>query len=249
GQPGAGPRLSIVRRLSGGRASNPSLVFFSRRSTLQGPATGTMTRLVIGLGNPGSEYAGTRHNVGFHVLDRLALHEGLLFQSARRLQEALPEEASPYGGSRAFRFARSFTPDALLVKPQTFMNRSGEAVKPLCDYFGLAAEDLAEHLLVVYDDLDLPPAQLRLRPHGGSGGQKGMRSIIDALGTDRFPRLRVGIGRGRTDVVRHVLEPFAANEQEEIDVAAALAGDALLDWLRTGDIERCMTEHHPRWSV
>lgn len=199
-----------------------------------------MSRLVVGLGNPGPDYAGTRHNVGYEVLDRLALHEGLLFQSPRHLEG--------YHGSREFQWARLFDPDAFLCKPETFMNLSGKVVAPLARFLG-RGEPAPERVLVVYDDLDLPVGKLRLRPFGGAGGQKGMLSIIDSLGTDRFPRLRVGIGRPRTDAARHVLEPFSPKEREEIDISLAEAGEAILDWLREGDIEACMTRFHSRWSA
>ena len=193
-------------------------------------------RLVVGLGNPGPEYAGTRHNVGFDVLDHLALHEGLLFESTAVLEG--------YGGPREARVARCFAPDGLLVQPLTFMNRSGAVVAPLASWAGAEAADL----LVVYDDLDLPFSTLRLRPHGGAGGHNGMRSILDHLGTDRFPRLRVGIGNPRTDAARHVLTPFTEAEREDIAISVAEAAEAILAWLESGDIERVMTRFHSRWT-
>ena len=104
------------------------------------------------------------------------------------------------------------------------------------------------NLLVVYDDLDLPSAALRIRPHGGAGGQNGMRSIIDSLGTDRFPRLRVGIGRPRTDAARHVLEPFGPHEEEDIAISVAEAAEAIFFWMQMGDIDQCMARFHSRWT-
>ena len=199
-----------------------------------------MTRLVIGLGNPGPEYADTRHNVGFRVLDRLALHEGLLFQPAKKLERS----SAPYGGPKAFQWARSFDPDGVLLKPETFMNRSGDVAQPVAQFL----ETPPESILVVYDDLDLDPFKLRLRPHGGAGGHNGMRSLIDRLGSDRFPRLRIGIGRGRTDIKRYVLEPFPEDQKEELEIAIAEAADAALAWLKSGDIENCMTTFHRRWT-
>lgn len=193
-------------------------------------------RLVFGLGNPGPDYVGTRHNVGFEVLDHLALHEGLLFQGPRSLEA--------YDGPRNFECARSFEPDALLVKPSTFMNLSGEVVRPLVRWAGAAPEDV----LVVYDDMDLDVGVLRLRPFGGAGGQKGMRSIIDELGSDRLPRLRVGIGRPGTDAARHVLSTFPPAERAEIDISVAEAAEAVLAWLADGDIEGVMTRFHSRWK-
>jgi PTH1 family peptidyl-tRNA hydrolase len=192
--------------------------------------------VVIGLGNPGPEYADTRHNVGFLVLDHLALHEGLLFGAANTLEG--------YSGPQRFTCALSHAPSALFVKPETFMNLSGEVVAPLVRWAGVEPADL----LVVYDDMDLPEHQLRIRPWGGAGGHKGMRSIIDHLQTDRFPRLRVGIGRSRTDAARHVLSTFSEQEREEFAISVAEASEAILHWLLEGDIEKCMTRFHSRWS-
>ena len=212
-----------------------------------------MTRILVGLGNPGPEYERTRHNVGFEVLDAVALHEGLLFRTVSSLEavfvgdpllDGSRDGEKRFGGVKRFRFARSFDPDALLVKPEAFMNRSGEVVAPIADW----AEVPPPSILVVYDDLDLDVGRLRLRPHGGAGGHNGMRSIIDSLGSDQFPRLRVGIGRPRTDAARHVLEPFAESERVEIEISIAEAKEAALDWLVTGDIERCMTRFHSRWN-
>ena len=195
-----------------------------------------MTRLVVGLGNPGTEYEWTRHNIGFHALDHLARHEGLLFRSARELEG--------YSGPKAFQVAVSFDPDALLLKPETYMNRSGEAVGPLARFAGAQPSEI----LVVYDDLDLSLGQLRLRPHGGTGGHNGMASILEVLGTDKFPRLRIGIGRPRTDAARHVLERFSDKEMPEAEISVIQASEAILDWLKTGDLEACMTRYHSRWN-
>ena len=193
-------------------------------------------RLIVGLGNPGSEYEGTRHNVGFQVLDRFARRAGVLFDG--------PHLLADYDGPQALLAAHLGDLEALLVKPLTWMNRSGDVVEPLASWAGLAPSEL----LVVYDDLDLPVGALRIRPKGGSGGQKGMRSILDSLATDAVPRLRVGIGSAPTDAVRHVLSGFAPDEAERIDVAADEACDALRFWLETGDLEQCMTRFHSRWK-
>jgi PTH1 family peptidyl-tRNA hydrolase len=193
-------------------------------------------RLAFGLGNPGRQYESTRHNVGFDVLDFLARREGLLFEPAGSLER--------FEGPADFTCARLFEPDALLVKPQTFMNRSGAVVPALLAW----ADAAPAQCLVVVDDLDLPLAKLRLRPHGSSGGHNGLASIIETLGTDRFPRLRVGIGRSRTDAARHVLARFDPVEREAIERAVAEAAEALLAWLREGDIEACMARFHSRWN-
>ena len=193
-------------------------------------------RLAFGLDNPGQEYESTRHNLGFDVLDFLARREGLLFEPARTLER--------YEGPPAFQCARLFDPDALLVKPQTFMNRSGTVVSALLQWAGAGPEQC----LVVVDDLDLPLAKLRLRPSGSSGGHNGLKSILSSLGTDRFPRLRVGIGRSQTDAARHVLARFTDEERAAIDRAVAEAAEAVFAWLREGDIEACMTRFHSRWN-
>jgi PTH1 family peptidyl-tRNA hydrolase len=193
-------------------------------------------RLVFGLGNPGREYEATRHNVGFDVVEHLARREGTFFEPATSLER--------YEGPEAFTCARLFEPPALLVKPTTFMNRSGEVVPPLLAWAG-AEPDAC---LAVVDDLDLPLAKLRIRPHGSSGGHNGLTSIIENLGTDRFPRLRVGIGRSRTDAARHVLSRFDVEERDAIERAVAEAADALFAWLHGGDIAAVMTRFHSRWN-
>lgn len=194
------------------------------------------TKLIIGLGNPGAEYAGTRHNVGFEIVESLALHEGLLFDPASRLDG--------YDGPHNFNFARSHVPDVLFVQPLTWMNKSGEAVAPLVEWAG---GDISK-LLVVFDDLDLEPGKLRIRARGGHGGQNGMRSIINEIRRDCFPRLRVGIGRPVTDAARHVLGPFDPDERVVMDDAVARASDAILHWLSEGDIDSTMSRFHSRWK-
>ena len=208
-----------------------------------------MTRLVVGLGNPGSEYEWTRHNVGFHVLDRILAvaggqSGGALFRSARHLEG--------YNGPRDFSWARLGEPDVFLLRPTTYMNRSGDVVAPVARFLYPAVEEGAcldaSQVMVVYDDLDLDLGRLRIRPHGGHGGQNGMRSIIKHLGTDRFPRLRVGIGPSGTDAARHVLQPFPAKDRVEAEISIAEAAEAILDWLACGDLEGCMTRYHSRWN-
>ena len=193
-------------------------------------------KLVVGLGNPGPDYTRTRHNVGFAVLDRVARAEKALFQVASRLDG--------YMGPTDFSYAELRDRGAWLLKPESYMNRSGAIVAPVSRWHGVEPEAV----LVVYDDLDLPLGKLRIRPHGGPGTHNGMRSIVDELATERFPRLRVGIGAAPTDAARHVLERFTPAEQEVIDVALDQAADAIADWLRHGDIERCMTRFHSRWN-
>ncbi len=170
------------------------------------------------------------------MLDRLAKNEGLIFHSAAKLES--------FSGSKCFTFAHSTRFDALYVKPSTYMNRSGDAVSLLCQWSALPSTSL----FVVYDDLDLPLTKLRIRPHGGPGTHNGMRSIVQSLGTDRFPRLRVGIGPARTDAARHVLERFTDDEQPEIEISVVEAAEAISCWLADLDLESVMTRFHSRWT-
>ncbi|HUI06681.1 MAG TPA: aminoacyl-tRNA hydrolase [Verrucomicrobiae bacterium] len=198
-------------------------------------------KLVVGLGNPGKEYAGTRHNIGFAVLDRLA---GKLDCSFRRKWRFSAEVAEAVVGDAG---------KVVLVKPRTYMNRSGVAVGAMLNWLKLVPDEM----LVVVDDADLPLGEIRLRASGGSGGHNGLRSIIEALGgNEGFGRLRVGIGRpaagpgtspgpGITD---HVLGEFAAAERELAERAAATAGEAIECCLRTG-LTEAMNQFNRRKSA
>ena len=180
--------------------------------------------LIIGLGNPGRSYTRHRHNVGFMVLDELARRQQVAF--TRRRGKALQAD---------FRLGSA---QVLLAKPQTFMNMSGEAAQRLLRYFHLPLQKT----LVVFDDLDLPTAALRMRPLGGSAGHKGMQSVIDRLGSRAIPRLRVGIDRppGKMDPAAYVLQPFSDEQQELIDAALPRAAEAIETFVRT-DIESAMS--------
>lgn len=175
--------------------------------------------LVVGLGNPGSEYAAHRHNVGFHVVDALARAHGLAFARHKAAQARVAE--GPIAGR-----------SVVVAKPQTFMNLSGKSVARLARDYQIPPE----RILVVYDDLDLALGRLRLRANGGSGGHKGMRSIIDLLGTQDFPRIRVGIDRppGGMDPADYVLEPFDREQTEAIREAVQRAVAAVECWLTEG---------------
>ena len=183
-----------------------------------------MARLVVGLGNPGAVYAGTRHNVGFLVVDELA--RLLQARVNRRECRALTGEA----GTEASR--------VILAKPQTYMNNSGEAVRELVRKYAVGLADL----LVVFDDMDLPLGRLRLRPAGGAGGHRGMMSVIAALGTEAFPRLRVGIGRG-PDAVDHVLSRFSPAEARVVREVIAAAAAAARVFLTEG-IDQAMNTYN-----
>ncbi|MBM3499047.1 MAG: aminoacyl-tRNA hydrolase [Armatimonadetes bacterium] len=175
-------------------------------------------RCLVGLGNPGSAYAATRHNVGFQVVDALAARHGI--DVAKRRHQAL------LGRGRIGEV------EVLLVKPQTFMNDSGLAVRRVLEYYRLEPC----HLLVVCDDINLDLGQLRLRRAGSPGGQKGLRSIGQHLGRTDFVRLRIGVGRLETgrDATGFVLSPFRASEREAADDALQQAADAVECALREG---------------
>jgi peptidyl-tRNA hydrolase, PTH1 family len=180
-------------------------------------------RVIAGLGNPGREYARTRHNVGFQIVDRLAEKYGLSFSKMmNRGMVALGE----IEGQKV-----------VLVKPQTFMNDSGACVGPILKFYKTDPSGL----LVIYDDLDLPAGQLRLRKFGGTGGHNGMRSVQQHVGTQNFPRLRVGIGRppGRMDPMDYVLQAFSSAELDAMAEVYDCAVDGIAHWLKD-DIERVM---------
>ena len=233
--------------------------WFSRLTGRPSPPAPSPTTLVVGLGNPGPDYAGTRHNAGFEVVDRLADRLGLALDAevtdARRrasalvAQAPLPTEDSasdePAGalGPGASGAGASGTPVLALAKPLTFMNRSGRAVAALLERYGLSTDDL----LVVYDDLALEVGALRLRPKGSHGGHNGVRDIAEALGSTEFPRLRVGVGNsfppgGQVDFV---LSPFDDGELPAADAAFDEAALAALTFARHG-LAAAMNRHNRR---
>lgn len=183
--------------------------------------------LIVGLGNPGRKYKKNRHNVGFQVIDHLAKRHNLTFK--KRQSKAFVTSGQIAGKS------------VILVKPQTYMNKSGEAVNRLRKFYKVDRE----RILVVYDDLDLPVGTLRMRPRGGAGGQKGMKSIIQHTGGEDFPRLRIGIGRppGKMDPAAYVLQDLSKQERELIAVIYEQAADAIETWLDEG-IEMAMSRHN-----
>ena len=177
-------------------------------------------KLVVGLGNPGASYRGTRHNVGFDVADLLVARHGLTFETA------------PVGPHALMAKWRRADDTALVAKPLTFMNLSGEAAGSLCRYFKIEIADV----LIVCDDVNLPLGKLRLRATGSEGGHNGLRSIAEALGSIEYPRLRVGVGRGdaRRDLADHVTAEFEPDERPGIVVAIARAADAVETWILDG---------------
>lgn len=179
-------------------------------------------KLVVGLGNPGREYDGTRHNIGFAVLDRLAEKLDCSFRKKWRFSAQVAEAVAGADGK------------VTLAKPGTYMNRSGSAVNALLSWLKIGPPQL----LVVVDDADLPLGQIRLRASGGSGGHNGLRSIIETLGgNEEFARVRVGIGRTApqgTDITGHVLGKFAGPERDAAEQAVATAVEAIECCLRDG---------------
>lgn len=180
-------------------------------------------KVVVGLGNPGQKYAGTRHNVGFDVVHRLTAQDpgGVVRNrfEAELCEIVLRDEK------------------LLLVAPQTYMNLSGRAVRAVVDFYKLAVADV----LVVCDDLNLEPGRLRLRGSGSAGGQKGLQDIINHLGTQEIARLRIGIGRppGRMDAASYVLQRINEADRESIDVAVVEAAEAVGRWATEG-IQKAM---------
>ena len=185
-------------------------------------------KLIVGLGNPGPKYRGTRHNVGFEVIDELARRRGLVFESA--------PAAALMARDRSTR-------GVTLAKPLTFMNRSGQGVTELLHYYRFDVADL----LIVVEDANLPLGRLRARARGADGGHQGLRSVSDALGSQEFSRLRVGIGRGdpRRDLADHVLSRFEPEERGDIEIAIGRAADAA-DMFTTAGIEQVMNTFNRR---
>jgi peptidyl-tRNA hydrolase, PTH1 family len=187
-------------------------------------------RLIAGLGNPGPRYAGSRHNVGYEVVDALA----------RRWQTNVTRYDRDFEGLLGQ--ARHSGHDVLLLKPATFMNLSGQSVAAVSRYYKLETADV----LLVHDDLDLPVGQTRLRAAGTAGGHKGLADVIRHLGTEEISRLRIGIGRVHRDLtVEYVLSRFESDEQPVIEAAIAAAADAIECWLARG-IEAAMNAFNRR---
>jgi len=186
-------------------------------------------RLVVGLGNPGPEYVSTRHNAGFWFIDELVRRYGGRLKPERR-----------YGGDTGRITVAGV--DLWLLKPMTYMNRSGSAVRALCDYLHVPSAEV----LLAHDELDLPPGTVRLKRGGGAGGHNGLKDTIQHMGED-FWRLRLGIGHpgDRDDVIGYVLRRASAEEQQAIEEAVALAADEFPRLLADG-AEKVMNRLHAR---
>jgi PTH1 family peptidyl-tRNA hydrolase len=184
---------------------------------LPGDRKRLLVKVVVGLGNPGRQYAETRHNIGWMVIDRLA-------------ERARWSDRHARGSAAAIVSGRYHGLDLALVKPHTFMNLSGSAVRKALVRFRAPLEDL----LVVVDDFAMPFGRLRFREAGSSGGHNGLESVIDELHSDRFARLRVGIGEPGGTAIDHVLSRFSAEERRSLDETLDAAADAVEDWARLG---------------
>lgn len=185
-------------------------------------------KLIIGLGNPGSKYRATKHNIGFVTLDEIAHQQGISFNK-HQFESDLAEFF--YEGEKI-----------ILAKPQTFMNESGRSIGPLMDYYGIDVSDV----VVIYDDLDLPIGRIRLRQQGSAGGHNGIKSLIAHLGTKAFNRIRIGIDRPKPSetVVSYVLSTFPKTTHEDMLSAVHLASDAVMYWLKTNNFVDTMTHYN-----
>ena len=202
--------------------------FLNRFKSSEAEASLEAAALIVGLGNPGREYANNRHNVGFMIADRWVAAHALSFN---KIQHHAIIAQGRRGEQRV-----------IVAKPQTYMNDSGRAVGALLRFYKIPVAQL----LVVFDDLDLPFGVIRLRADGGAGGHNGMRSIIQHLGGNQFARLRIGIGRppGRMDPTAFVLQDFGRDETTELDALLDRAGQAIDTFLAAG-ITAAMNEFNP----
>lgn len=190
-------------------------------------AAASTTRLIVGLGNPGPKYANTRHNAGFFVVDEVA----------RRLNA--PESRKRFRGEVSE--VRMGDGRLVLIQPQTYMNDSGVTVREAVQWY----KTPLDQVLVVLDDLDIPFGEIRLRARGSAGGHNGMKSIINLLGTQDIPRLRVGIGRGRSATISHVLSRFSKEEEADLPKVIEAAADVARLWLERGVIEAMNVANDP----
>jgi PTH1 family peptidyl-tRNA hydrolase len=182
-------------------------------------------QLIVGLGNPEPKYDQTRHNIGFEAVDALSRSWQISLSENRKFQALFGEGRSPKGEK------------IRLIKPLTYMNLSGQAIRAVIDWYKLPPESV----LVIYDDMDLPVGRLRMRLSGSAGGHNGMKSAIAHLGTDNFPRLRIGIGRASSEKssVSHVLGKFSADENQIISEVLKIVADAVEISIKQG-VEKAM---------
>lgn len=183
-------------------------------------------KMIIGLGNPGPKYSNTKHNVGFIAVDEWAYQNKVTFNKSK-FEAVYADER--INGERV-----------ILVKPMTYMNESGRAVRPLMDYFNIEIDDI----VVVYDDMDMSPGRIRLRQKGSAGGHNGVKSLIQHLGTQDFNRIRIGIGRPpvNMNVIQHVLSPFPKDAHEEMLFAVKDSAQAIDDFINGEDFLSIMNK-------
>lgn len=184
-------------------------------------------KLVVGLGNPGKDYEKTRHNIGFMTIEELARE--LKVTNSKIKFNSVYGETSISGEK------------VLLIKPQTYMNNSGIAVRDFANFFKVPAEDI----IVIYDDIDIDFAEIRIRKQGSSGSHNGMKSIIFQIQSDQFPRIRIGVGKKHEnqDLANFVLSHFSRDEMEDIEIAVKKASEATLSIIRDG-IDNAMNKHN-----
>ena len=187
-------------------------------------------KIVVGLGNPGAQYANTPHSVGFEAVDAIAAAIGASWEEKRQFKCLMAR--GTFAGQAV-----------MLVKPQTFMNLSGESVAPVVKYHNATPADL----LVVQDDIDLPVGRMRIRKNGSCGGHNGVRNIIERLGTPEFARLKLGVGKDKSDVIAHVLGKFDPASRRTMDLVVAEAVKAAEAILRNG-ADRAMNAYNG-WSA
>lgn len=183
--------------------------------------------IIVGLGNPGTKYRGTKHNVGFDTIDCLADRNN---SEIKKIKHRAIYGETKIGNEKA-----------LLVKPQTYMNNSGESVIQIINYYKIPVENV----IVVYDDIDIEPGTLRVRPKGSAGSHNGMKSIINHLQDDKFPRVRIGIGKKKEgyDLAHHVLSGFDKDERVIVDEAIERAAKAV-ETIITDSVNKAMNEYN-----
>lgn len=188
-----------------------------------------MTKLIVGLGNPGSKYDKTKHNIGFMAIDEIVKHLDVTFTEDKNFKALVG--STFLNGERVY-----------FVKPLTFMNESGQAVQALLTYFNIAVEDL----LVIYDDLDMAVGKIRFRQKGSAGGHNGIKSIIKYIGSQEFDRIKVGIGRPKTGakVVHYVLSAFSQDDYATILASLERVAAAVNFYLESGDFEQTIQKYN-----
>ena len=187
-------------------------------------------KIIVGLGNPGAQYANTPHSVGFEAVDAIAASIGAVWEEKRQFKCLMAR--GTFAGQ-----------PVMLVKPQTFMNLSGESVAPVVKYHNATPADL----LVIQDDIDLPVGRMRVRKNGSCGGHNGVRNIIERLGTPEFARLKLGVGKDKSNVIAHVLGKFSPPARKVMDDVVTAAVEASAAILRNG-ADRAMNAYNG-WSA